>query len=114
MTDATLTDDDAIYCGCGAALSDAEIDESGCECTRCHAASHFTCGDCGESIDNEERSGKCKTRCQTCQETKDEAELEEQTDALRDQARDLVEAICDDRDMATLRKTVAALRKLSK
>ena len=109
-----LTDqaDDDVYCECGAALTDAEIDSSGYQCTRCHAGSHFTCADCGEDLDNEERSSKCKTRCQTCQEAKDEEELEARKESLRDEARELLESLCDDGDVTALRKAVAALKRL--
>jgi hypothetical protein len=114
MDNATLTEDDNIYCDCGAALTEADVDASGYQCARCHAASTFTCSDCGETFDNEEASPKCKTRCETCQETKDEAELEATTDALKDEVRDLAEAICDGADVTVLRKTVAALKRLGR
>jgi hypothetical protein len=103
MTDATLTDDN-VYCeDCSQALTDAEIDECGYLCTKCHAKHTFTCSDCGDLFDNDEASPRCKTRCETCQETKDEIELEERKDALKEEARDLLDTLCDDGDLAALR-----------
>ncbi len=110
-TDATLAGDDNIYCDCGAALTDEEIDNSGYECNACYAKTHFTCCDCGDTFDNEEVSSKCKTRCSTCQETKDEEELEAKKDALRSEAEDLLASILIDGDLAALKKTIAALKR---
>jgi hypothetical protein len=110
-TNATAADDD-VYCGCGAILTDAEIDESGHECHRCHMAHHFVCCDCGDTCDNEEASPKRKDRCETCQDTKDEEELEAKKDALKDEARELLEALCECGDLSDLRKAVARLKRL--
>jgi hypothetical protein len=113
MTDAVLAEDDNIYCDdCGIALTDAEIDESGYQCTRCHSATHFVCSDCGDTFDNDEASPKCKNRCETCQETKDDEELEARKDALKDEARELLEVLCDEGDLKALQNAVAALRRL--
>jgi hypothetical protein len=116
---ATLTETDAaiadelIFCNdCGVSLTDAELDECGEQCTKCYAASHFTCCDCGDTFETDEASPKCKSRCETCQETKDEEEAEERKEALRDLARELLETICNDGDLAQLKKAVASLRQL--
>jgi hypothetical protein len=111
--DAILTDDDNVYCeDCDQVMTDVEIDECGCQCTKCYAKHVFTCCDCGDVFDNEEASMKCKSRCETCQENKEEAELEEKKDALKEEARDLLESICIDCGLASLKKTVAALKRL--
>lgn len=111
-TTTAAIDDDDIYCDCGIALTDAEIDESGYQCSKCHAATHFTCCDCGESFDNDDASPTCKSRCATCQETKDEAEVEAKKDALKEEAQDLLDSIFNDADLKTLQKAVAALKRL--
>jgi hypothetical protein len=113
MTTDAAVDDELIFCNdCGGALTDAELDECGFQCTKCYAAGHFTCCDCGDSFETEEASPKCKSRCEACQDSKDEGELEERKDALRDEARELLETICDDGDLAQLKKAVAALKRL--
>jgi methionyl-tRNA synthetase len=111
-TDAAL-DDELIFCNdCGVALTDAELDECGEQCTKCYAASHFTCCDCGDTVDNDDASPRRESRCETCQETKDEEELGQKMDALKDEARELLETICNDGDLSQLGKAVAALKRL--
>lgn len=118
MTAATLMttaaiDDELVFCDdCGIALTDAELDECGEQCTKCYAATHFTCCDCDGTFENEEASPKCKTRCETCQDSKEEEELAERMESLRDEARELMETLCDDGDLTQLRKAVAALKRL--
>lgn len=111
-TDATETGDDNVYCElCEAALTDAEIDESGYLCSTCFDKTHFACTDCSETLDNEDKSPKCRTRCLGCQESKDEEQLEGKKDALRSEAEDLLASILVDGDLPTLKKTVAALKR---
>jgi hypothetical protein len=108
----TDTEDDAVYCACGRSLTDAELDELGQQCTTCFAKEHFTCRDCGDTYANDEAGKKSKTRCETCQESKDEAAEIEQIDALKDEASELLENLCLDGDLAILKKAVAALKRL--
>jgi hypothetical protein len=112
-TTETLTDDNSVYCqDCGVAMSDGEIDECGYQCSKCYTKTHFLCYDCHEMFDNEDRSSKSKSICQGCQDTRDEAELEAKMDALKDEARELLESICNDADLSLLKKTVAAMKRL--
>src|ERR1700678_3661275 len=112
-TDTTVANDDNVYCDdCNVALTDAEIDECGFQCTTCYAKSHFTCVDCGDSYANDEASPKCKTRCETCQESKDEEELTAKMDALKEEGQDLLDSIFNDADPARLKKAVASLKRL--
>lgn len=117
MTTATLPTiiegDELIFCdGCGVALTDTELDECGSVCASCHASAHFTCVDCDGTFENDEASTKCSRRCQSCQESRDDEELEAKVDAARDEARELLEALCDDGDLEKIRKAVAALKRL--
>jgi hypothetical protein len=111
--DATQTEDDSVYCDdCGATLTAREIDQFDCQCDGCHAKTHLTCQDCKEVLELDERSSKCLTRCQPCQESRDEERLEEREEALREEARELLESICLAGGMASLKKTVATLKRL--
>ena len=49
LTTIAAAEDDNIYCDCGAALTDAELDECGSICAKCHAETHFVCTDCDGS-----------------------------------------------------------------
>jgi hypothetical protein len=110
--------DEAVNCAtCDVELTTAEIDDCGEQCRACYAKEHFTCRDCSDEFETADCSATCKTRCQPCQDDKNETETAERLDALRAELTELVEAIVEDsgdadEDEKHLRAAIKALKRI--
>src|SRR5271166_4959558 len=83
---------------CEAEIADEtyELNDGRCDaCRLTWTANHFTCTNCEEELENEDRSTACKTRCQSCQATIEEEQAAERLETAKDEARELLEALLD-------------------
>ena len=105
-------DADAVYCDCGVALTDDDIDNTATSAPSAMPPATSPALDCNETLDNDERSTKCKTRCLGCQESERRRRARREDGGHREEARDLLESNLIDGDLAGLKKIAAALTRL--
>jgi hypothetical protein len=111
MCDQT-TETETVTCdGCEAEISVDLYDANDGLCPVCLAET-FVCEDCAGRCHQSDAHPALKTYCEACGDSKLEAEAEEWLDALKDEARDLLEAIVESEDLDAITKAVKALKRL--
>jgi hypothetical protein len=111
---ATMTEtDDLVTCdGCDAEMSESLYDASNGMCDACHSR-RFECRECNEITLKSDAHPTHKTLCESCGDSKVEADRQEALDKAADELRELAEAIIESDDLTAVRKALAALKKLT-